>query len=144
MIDIIFQISDDMLETLTAEFVLEERCWARCTMSFLVESSTKKQEPDLQKNVLDLTEQREGEDNLRMFNTMVEKCFSDCINDFRTRKMTSREELCVNRCAEKFLRHQQRVGKNLLEIQLQLEEERAVKAEGQRPSSMLLASESAK
>ncbi len=44
-------------------------------------------------------------DTLRMFNGLVERCFSECVHSFRSKAMSAPEEKCVNTCANKFLKH---------------------------------------
>jgi mitochondrial import inner membrane translocase subunit TIM9 len=40
----------------------------------------------------------------------VDRCFNDCVQDFTSDSLTSRENTCLTRCAEKFLKHSERVG----------------------------------
>ena len=44
-------------------------------------------------------------DTLRMFNGLVERCFSECVVSFRSKALTATEEKCVNTCAEKYMKH---------------------------------------
>ena len=39
-----------------------------------------------------------------MYNTLVERCFNECVNDFSKKKLGSKEELCVFRCTDKFIK----------------------------------------
>ncbi|RRT52691.1 hypothetical protein B296_00044129, partial [Ensete ventricosum] len=54
--------------------------------------------------------------SLRMYNTLVERCFSDCVDTFRRKSLDKQEETCVRRCAEKFLKHSMRVGMRFAEL----------------------------
>ncbi|KAF3325153.1 mitochondrial import inner membrane translocase subunit Tim9 [Carex littledalei] len=54
--------------------------------------------------------------NLRMYNSLVEKCFTDCVDTFRRKTLDKQEETCVKRCAEKFLKHSMRVGMRFAEL----------------------------
>lgn len=54
--------------------------------------------------------------SLRMYNTLVEKCFTDCVDSFRRKTLDKQEETCVRRCAEKFLKHSMRVGLRFAEL----------------------------
>lgn len=57
-----------------------------------------------------LVEQKQMKDFMRLYSDLVQRCFSDCVNDFTTKNLTSREEGCVLKCTEKFLKHSERVG----------------------------------
>ncbi|GJY16067.1 mitochondrial import inner membrane translocase subunit TIM9 [Tanacetum coccineum] len=54
--------------------------------------------------------------NLRMYNNLVERCFTDCVDSFRRKTLDKQEETCVKRCAEKFLKHSMRVGLRFAEL----------------------------
>jgi mitochondrial import inner membrane translocase subunit TIM9 len=47
---------------------------------------------------------KQFEDHLLSVARMTEVCFRECAHNFRLRKLDDKEELCVNRCAAKFLR----------------------------------------
>ena len=49
-------------------------------------------------------------DFMRTFNTIVDRCFVDCVHNFRTKKLEEKEELCVFRCTEKYLKYSGKVG----------------------------------
>ncbi|KAK3001960.1 hypothetical protein RJ639_020919 [Escallonia herrerae] len=53
---------------------------------------------------------------LRMYNSLVERCFTDCVDTFRRKTLDKQEETCVRRCAEKFLKHSMRVGMRFAEL----------------------------
>ncbi|RYR23117.1 hypothetical protein Ahy_B03g068385 [Arachis hypogaea] len=53
---------------------------------------------------------------LRMYNSLVEKCFTDCVDTFKHKSLQKQEETCVKRCAEKFLKHSMRVGMRYAEL----------------------------
>ncbi|XP_076885996.1 mitochondrial import inner membrane translocase subunit Tim9-like [Bidens hawaiensis] len=57
-------------------------------------------------------------DSLRTYNTLVERCFTDCVETFWRRTLHKHEEACVKRCAEKFLKHSMRVGLRYAELNL--------------------------
>ncbi|ERN07849.1 hypothetical protein AMTR_s00012p00203130 [Amborella trichopoda] len=57
-----------------------------------------------------MIEQLQIRDSLRMYNSLVERCFNDCIDTFRRKSLDKQEDTCVRRCAEKFLKHSMRVG----------------------------------
>ncbi|KAF5099210.1 hypothetical protein DV451_003080 [Geotrichum candidum] len=62
-----------------------------------------------------LVERKQMKDFMRLYSSLVEKCFSDCVNDFTSNTLTTREDTCVMRCAEKFLKHSERVGQRFQE-----------------------------
>ncbi|GAV62106.1 zf-Tim10_DDP domain-containing protein [Cephalotus follicularis] len=58
-------------------------------------------------------------DSLRMYNSLVERCFNDCVDNFTRKTLQKQEETCVMRCAEKFLKHSMRVGMRFAELNTQ-------------------------
>ncbi|CAR30832.1 protein transporter tim9 [Zygosaccharomyces mellis] len=66
--------------------------------------------PREQQEFTRLIEQKQMKDFMRLYSNLVERCFSDCVNDFTSNKLTSREQTCITRCSEKFLKHSERVG----------------------------------
>ncbi|MBA0582583.1 mitochondrial import inner membrane translocase subunit TIM9 [Gossypium raimondii] len=58
-------------------------------------------------------------DSLRMYNSLVERCFNDCVDNFTRKALQKQEETCVMRCAEKFLKHSMRVGLRFAELNSQ-------------------------
>ncbi|CAI9283221.1 unnamed protein product [Lactuca saligna] len=63
-----------------------------------------------------MIDQLQIRDSLRMYNTLVERCFTDCVDTFRRKTLDKQEETCVRRCAEKFLKHSMRVGLRFAEL----------------------------
>ncbi|GBG88268.1 hypothetical protein CBR_g46834 [Chara braunii] len=55
-------------------------------------------------------------DSLRLYNTLVERCFNNCVDSFRRKTLDKTEETCVKRCVEKFLKHTGRVSLRFQEI----------------------------
>ena len=55
--------------------------------------------------MLQKLEEMQLKDTLRMFNGLVERCFSECVVSFRSKVLTGTEETCVNTCAEKYMKH---------------------------------------
>ena len=66
--------------------------------------------------MLDMIDQMQTRDSLRMYNTLVERCFADCVHTFRRKTLEKDEEACVNRCAQKFLKHSARVSLRFAEL----------------------------
>lgn len=63
-----------------------------------------------------MIDQLQIRDSLRMYNSLVERCFNDCVDSFKHKNLQKQEETCVNRCAEKFLKHSMRVGMRFAEL----------------------------
>ncbi|KAG8387840.1 hypothetical protein BUALT_Bualt02G0063000 [Buddleja alternifolia] len=55
-------------------------------------------------------------DSLRLYNALAERCFSECVHSFYRKSLGKQEENCVNRCAEKFLKHSVRVSMRFAEL----------------------------
>ncbi|CAO1622935.1 unnamed protein product [Parajaminaea phylloscopi] len=53
---------------------------------------------------------KQMKDFTRLYTSLVERCFGSCVDDFTSRSLTSREEDCVEKCTQKFLKHSERVG----------------------------------
>lgn len=51
-----------------------------------------------------------------MYNSLVERCFVDCVDTFTRKTLQKQEESCVMRCAEKFLKHTMRVSMRFGEL----------------------------
>lgn len=62
-----------------------------------------------------IVEQKQMKDFMRLYSNLVERCFTDCVNDFTSEKLTSREDTCILKCSEKFLKHSERVGQKFQE-----------------------------
>ncbi|KAK4606474.1 mitochondrial import inner membrane translocase subunit Tim9 [Quercus suber] len=63
-----------------------------------------------------MIDQLQIRDSLRMYNSLVERCFNDCVDTFKHKSLQKQEETCVRRCAEKFLKHSMRVGLRFAEL----------------------------
>ncbi|PON64203.1 Tim10/DDP family zinc finger [Trema orientale] len=63
-----------------------------------------------------MIDQLQVRDSLRMYNSLVERCFNDCVDTFKHKSLQKQEESCVRRCAEKFLKHSMRVGMRFAEL----------------------------
>ncbi|PWN27479.1 putative TIM9-translocase of the mitochondrial inner membrane [Jaminaea rosea] len=53
---------------------------------------------------------KQMKDFSRLFTSLVDRCFTSCVDDFTSRSLTSREDECVSKCTQKFLKHSERVG----------------------------------
>ena len=70
-----------------------------------------KEQQEFQKVV----EQKQMKDFMRLYSNLVERCFTDCVNDFTTSKLTNKEQTCIMKFSEKFLKHRERVGQRFQE-----------------------------
>ena len=61
-------------------------------------------------NALDQDQIRTFKDFLANYNKLSEICFSDCVWDFTTRKVSRGEDSCALNCAEKYLKMNQRIS----------------------------------
>ncbi|GAA5852256.1 hypothetical protein JCM3775_003913 [Rhodotorula graminis] len=57
-----------------------------------------------------MMQQKQMKDFMSLYQNLVERCFTSCCNDFTSKALSSKEEFCVNTCADKFLKHSERVG----------------------------------
>ncbi|KAI9673344.1 MAG: protein transporter tim9 [Trizodia sp. TS-e1964] len=73
---------------------------------------------------LNATEQREFQTRMEkkqmkefmtMYSKLVQRCFDDCVNDFTTKSLLSKEEGCVMRCVDKYLKGSERLGQRFQE-----------------------------
>jgi len=68
-----------------------------------------------QAHMTKIIEKRQMQDFLKMYSNLVEKCFNSCCNDFTSKALSSKEEACIMNCAEKFIKHSERVGARFAE-----------------------------
>ena len=52
---------------------------------------------------------------VQMYSNLVQKCFENCVDDFTSAKVNSKEEGCVMRCVDKFLKSSERLGQRFQE-----------------------------
>lgn len=76
-----------------------------------MDSLNSREQQDFQK----LIEQKQMKDFMRLYSNLVERCFSDCVNDFTSSKLTTKELNCITKCSEKYLKHSERVGQRFQE-----------------------------
>ncbi|KAJ3010453.1 protein transporter tim9 [Thoreauomyces humboldtii] len=55
-------------------------------------------------------EQKQMKDFLRLYANLVDRCFDHCVNDFTSKALSTKEDTCLNRCVDKFIKHSERVG----------------------------------
>ncbi|XP_070577914.1 mitochondrial import inner membrane translocase subunit Tim9-like [Ptychodera flava] len=59
---------------------------------------------------------------LLSYNRLSEMCFTDCVNDLTTRKVTDSEDSCAQNCMDKYLKMTQRISQRFQEYQVQQNE----------------------
>ena len=65
--------------------------------------------------------------SIRMYNNLVERCFSQCITSFRSKTLDGSEVSCVENCAARYVKMTQRVGLRFAEHQA-MQQKRAADA----------------
>ncbi|OXU28316.1 mitochondrial import inner membrane translocase subunit Tim9 [Nasonia vitripennis] len=55
---------------------------------------------------------------LTSYNKLSEICFTDCIMDFNSRDVQTKEEKCTLNCMEKYLKMNQRISQRFQEFQM--------------------------
>ncbi|KAG6377228.1 Tim10/DDP family zinc finger protein [Boletus reticuloceps] len=69
-----------------------------------------------QAHMTKVIERKQMQDFMRLYSGLVERCFNSCCNDFTSKALASKEEQCVLNCADKFLKHSERVGQRFAEL----------------------------
>ncbi|KAJ1478804.1 translocator of the inner mitochondrial membrane 9 [Baffinella frigidus] len=57
-----------------------------------------------------MLEEMQMKEQVTMYNSLVERCFANCVTSFRSKTMDDREDKCVKRCTEKFIKASARAG----------------------------------
>lgn len=65
--------------------------------------------------------------NYSMYNNLVYRCFDGCVGSFRSKTLDSKEIVCVENCAARFVKMTQRVGLRFAEHQA-MQQKRAADA----------------
>ncbi|KAL7272677.1 protein transporter tim9 [Rhizina undulata] len=72
--------------------------------------------PAEQREFQQVVERRQMKDFMQMYSNLVQsRCFDDCINDFTSKAVSTKEETCVSRCVDKFLKTSERLGQRFAE-----------------------------
>ncbi len=71
-----------------------------------------------QQQLPDSDQIRSFKDFLSNYNKLSETCFSDCVWDFTSRKVSRQEDTCAMNCAEKYLKMNQRISTRFQEFQM--------------------------
>lgn len=59
---------------------------------------------------------KQFKDFIMNYNRLSQQCFDDCIFDFTTRNVSSKEETCANNCFDKYLKMNQRISQRFQEL----------------------------
>ncbi|KAI9167465.1 Mitochondrial import inner membrane translocase subunit TIM9 [Paramyrothecium foliicola] len=65
-------------------------------------------------------QKRQVKEFMGAFGGLVEQCFDACIDDFTSKAVSSREAGCLNRCVQKWMATQQRLGDRFQEQNAQM------------------------
>jgi import inner membrane translocase subunit TIM9 len=68
---------------------------------------------------------KQFKDFLINYNRLTEQCFNDCVFDFTSRTLASKEDNCSNHCVEKFLKLNMRISQRFQEFQMMAAEKGA-------------------
>ncbi|PYH41271.1 protein transporter TIM9 [Aspergillus saccharolyticus JOP 1030-1] len=60
-------------------------------------------------------ERKQMKEFMTMYTKLVQKCFDDCVNDFTTKSLINREESCVMRCVDKYMKSSARLNERFQE-----------------------------
>ncbi|KAI9823774.1 MAG: protein transporter tim9 [Thelocarpon impressellum] len=63
-----------------------------------------------QRELQNRIEKRQMKEFMGMYGRLVQRCFDDCVDDFTTKSLHAKEEGCVLRCVDKFLKSSERLG----------------------------------
>lgn len=79
-------------------------------------------------------EEMQLKDVIRLYNELVERCFSECVTSMRSKSLTGAESGCIDRCSEKFMKYQTRVGQRFQENQMANQMAEQAKQQGTAPA----------
>ncbi|KAK7514281.1 Tim10/DDP family zinc finger protein [Phyllosticta citricarpa] len=68
-----------------------------------------------QRELQNRMERKQMKEFMNMYSNLVQRCFDDCINDFSSKSLGSREESCIARCVDKNLKGTERLGNRFQE-----------------------------
>uniref|UniRef100_A0A7S2HI50 Mitochondrial import inner membrane translocase subunit n=1 Tax=Helicotheca tamesis TaxID=374047 RepID=A0A7S2HI50_9STRA len=83
--------------------------------------------PHVQQEFMKKLEQMQMKDSLTMYNNLVERCFTTCVNSYRSKTLDKWETSCVENCASRYIKMTQRVGLRFAEHQA-MQQKRAADA----------------
>lgn len=68
--------------------------------------------------LLQKLQEKQSKQFIDLYNTIVNKCFNDCINSFTSESLNSDEKDCLKKCTIKQLKLTNRIGQQLAENQI--------------------------
>ncbi|PWY91320.1 mitochondrial intermembrane space translocase subunit Tim9 [Aspergillus sclerotioniger CBS 115572] len=68
-----------------------------------------------QRELANRMERKQMKEFMSMYSKLVQRCFDDCINDFTTKSLINREEGCVLRCVDKYMKATGRLNERFQE-----------------------------
>jgi mitochondrial import inner membrane translocase subunit TIM9 len=81
-----------------------------------------------QAQLMAMMQEMQMADSLRMYNELVERCFGECVDTFRGRKLDGKEDACIKKCSSKFVAFAARCGTRFQQYQQEMAEEAAKNA----------------
>nr|CAJ73651.1 translocator of the inner mitochondrial membrane 9 [Guillardia theta] len=66
-----------------------------------------------------MLEDMQIKEQVTMYNSLVERCFNNCVTSFRSKTLDDREEKCITRCTTKFIKASARAGQAFQAIGMQ-------------------------
>lgn len=67
--------------------------------------------------VLAVMNEMQVEESMNTYNNLVERCFNECITNFRSKNLEQSEISCTQRCVQKFMAYSQRVAQRFQDKQ---------------------------
>ena len=58
-------------------------------------------------------------DSMETYNSLVERCFNECIIEFKSKDLEKNEKKCIKNCVQKFMQFAARLGQRFAEKNLQ-------------------------
>ncbi|KAI4153877.1 MAG: hypothetical protein LQ340_002042 [Diploschistes diacapsis] len=65
-------------------------------------------------------EKKQMREFMNTYSNLVQRCFDDCVNDFTSKTLHQREEGCVMRCVDKWMKSTERLGSRFQEQNAQM------------------------
>eukprot|EP00287_Rhodomonas_sp_CCMP768_P003265 CAMPEP_0196722468 /NCGR_PEP_ID=MMETSP1091-20130531/4830_1 /TAXON_ID=302021 /ORGANISM="Rhodomonas sp., Strain CCMP768" /LENGTH=123 /DNA_ID=CAMNT_0042064179 /DNA_START=68 /DNA_END=440 /DNA_ORIENTATION=- len=67
-----------------------------------------------------MLEEMQMKEQVTMYNSLVERCFANCVNGFRQKTLDEKEDKCVKRCTMKFIKASARAGQTFQQVGMQM------------------------
>ncbi|KAF8476956.1 putative mitochondrial import inner membrane translocase subunit [Kalaharituber pfeilii] len=69
-----------------------------------------------QRDFQQIVERRQVKEFMNTYSNLVQRCFEDCVTDFTSKSLASKEDTCITRCVDKFVKSSERVGARFAEL----------------------------